>query len=323
MSKVQYRNEKSDRFDDHEMLFAGFSAPVKGDFGGIFKISTSENPIPDLTGQKYIGANLRIDTSIDMPEDQKIQLIMIIESEPAPKTSGDTGTTIAAGAFQSPGNSAKTISVFEGIANISPNKDEKIYFDISSWDGDKAHIKKIKLLVNPYASSSSYSHDSSSSLSLNQQILYPLSPVPAGGDSENSDIMGKYDFNLYVYSIISARSSRMAGFQTFFTVIFIIVFILVAAYAALYIRARIIKKKRREQRELQQKQKRAQAIARARGLQPGQQPIPPQYRISNNNNNQNQNQRPPQNNIPRGGNNPPGNNIRGRNTRNGGNNKKK
>ena len=310
MSKVRYQFDDPKK-DPADALFAGFTTPVKGDFGGIFKISTPDNPIPDLTGEKYIGANLRIDTLIDMPEDQKIQMILIIESGPAAQISGDAGAT-AAGAFQNPGNAAKTISVFEGIANISPNKNETFYFDISSWDGDKANIKKIKLLVNPYAGSSSYlSYLNTGSAG---QIIYPPSETGDPENSENSetvDTMGKYDFNLYVFSIVSARHSRMSGIQTFFAVIFLIIFLLVAAYAVLYVRARIIKKKRRELRELQQKQKRAraaaQAVAQARGQQflgsghPGEN-VPPQYRIPSNRPDPNQNRLPPGNHTRRGGN---------------------
>ena len=288
MAKVTYKNSKSEKFDGDSMLFAGFSTPVKGDFGGIFKIATPESAIPDLSGEKYIGVNLRIDTLVEMPEEQKIQIIMILESEP-PQTSGDTsGTTTAASALQSLSinNMAKTISVFEGIAHISPNKDETIYFDISSWNGDKTNIKKIKLLVNPYANSASYlssalntNTNDESSPSGNGDIE-DLTNAQDAENSENFDNMAKYDFNLYVYSIVSAHHSRMSGIQTFFTVIFIIAFVLVALYAALYIRARIIKKKRRELRE---QQRRARAAAAAQMMQQGQrQNIPPQSQYGRN-----------------------------------------
>ena len=260
-SKVLYDNKDSDKFYRTNTLFTGFSNPVKGDFGGIFKTYTPDDLL-DLTGEKYVGVKLRIDTSVPMPEDRKIQLVLIMESEPASQSSGIANETGGMSAVsetaQNPGNTAKTISVFEGLANISPNKDEIIYFDISDWE-DKTDIKKIKLLVNPY-------FDSDINI-------------------ENSNTAGKYDFNLYVNSIVSAHNSRMSGLQTFIIVILVIVIIAVAGYGALYIRARIIKKKRRELREL--KRKKAQAAAgRTQGSS-----IPGYSRTMNYNLPQNQQQR--------------------------------
>ena len=259
MSRITYNNPDSEKFNSKSVLFAGFSTPVKGDFGGIFKIFTPEDAL-NLKDEKYIGVNLRIDTTIEMPKDQMIQLILIIESEPSPQISGtgnETGGPSASGqSTVGLNNAAKTISVFEGLANISPNKDETIYFDISSWN-DKTDIKKIKILVNPYINN----------LSPNSYSPNPLSQ----SDAENSDIAGKYDFNLYIYSIVSAHISRMSIFQTFLIVFLIIIFIVVGGYGALYIRARIIKKKRRQMRERELQRRRAQAAA-ARG-----QGIPAQY----------------------------------------------
>jgi len=87
--------------------------------------------------------------------------------------------------------------------------------------------------VNPYAPSSY------SSLSALTQ------------ESPENNVPEKYDFNLYVYSVISARGSRMSGIQTFFTVLFVLVLILAATYGALYLRAQLIRKKRREMRRRQ------------------------------------------------------------------------
>jgi len=179
-----------------------------------------------------------------------------MESEPSAQNSGTVNETGGGGSgtVQSAsglGSTAKTISIFEGLANISPNKDEIIYFDISTWN-DKTDIKKIKLLVNPYA----YYSDSQNLLSQS--------------DADNPDITGQYDFNLYVYSIVSAHISRMSIFQTFLIILLIIIFVVVGGYGALYVRARIIKKKRRQLRERELQKRRAQAAAsRNQGI-PGQ-----------------------------------------------------
>ena len=287
MSRVKYNNPDSDNFHDKNMLFAGFSSPVKGDFGGIYKIYTDEDSVLNLKDEKYVGVRLRIDTAIDMPEDQKIQLLLIMESEPQTQSAADGEANATAL------NAPKTISVFEGLANISPNRDEIIYFDISSWS-DKTDIKKIKLLVNPYANYLNYTEYSD------------LSDSESSEDTDNADSFDNFDFNLYVLSIVSAHNSRMSAFQTFLTVLVIIIGVMSAGYLALYIRARIIKKKRREMRELQRKRERARAAASRsnRGI-PGQ-----------NNRNLNQfsrPQRPPNNRIPpRHGGNPPGTNPHGR-----------
>jgi len=292
MGRVKYSNPDSEKFDGSNMLFAGFAAPVKGDFGGIYKIYTSEDSALNLKDEKYVGVKLRIDTSIDMPEEQKIQLILIMESEPQQQNSGTAGeTTNAPGNYTAQNisnvSAPKTISVFEGLANISPNKDEIIYFDISSWN-DKADIKKIKLLVNPYANYSGYLNnpDSINAASEDTGEINDISEINA-----LADVTGKYDFYLYVQSIVYAHNSRMSGFQTFLTVVFVIVFLLAAAYAALYVRARLIKKKRRELRELQRR-RRARAAASRRNMQG----LPGRYNNNNNNGNNmmnNQIQRPP------------------------------
>ena len=229
-SSVPYTNPDSGDFNGKNMLFAGFSKPTKGDFGGIFKIFTPAEPAPDLEGEKYVGARLRIDTAIDMPEDQKIQLVLIMESEaPVPEDASGAGT----------------LSIFEGLANISPNKDETVYFDISSWT-ERTDLKRIKLLVNPYADKSAYLAD--------------------------CDSPGGYDFNLYVYSIISGHISKMSWIKTLLTVILAVIGLLVLGYAVLYIRARIIKKKRKKMRELQKRRAAAAMRARQGGRPPGPPP---------------------------------------------------
>ena len=257
MSRVIYSNKDSEDFHNKSMLFAGFSNTVKGDFAGISKIYTPEEPALNLTGEKYVGVKLRIDTLMQMPEDQKIQLILIIESEPVSQSSGtgnDTaGTASGTGQNSNNTNTVKTLSIFEGLANISPNKDETVYFDISTWE-DKTDIKKIKLLVNPYANPAS-------------QNLSPQADS-SGNDTANADTAGKYDFNLYVYSIVSAHISRTSVFKTLLIIVLVIIFIVVAGYAALYIRAQMIKKKRREMRAYQKR--RAQLAASRKQGSPGQ-----------------------------------------------------
>jgi len=221
---VKYSNPDSAEFNGKNMLHAGFAEPVNGDFGGIVKIFTSEEAPPPLADEKYIGVKLRIDTPIDMPKDHKIQLILIMESAAAPDG-------------ENAGAAAPASSVFEGLANISPNKDEIVYFDISSW-AEKTQITSIKLLVNPYADRAGYT---------------------AGNDDA-----GNYDFDLYVASIVSAKNSRMSGAGIAFIVIFCIIGLPVAAYFALFIRARIIRKKRRYKRALEMKRAREYA-SRTRG----------------------------------------------------------
>ena len=274
MSKVVYDNKDSEEFYGTNMLFAGFSAPVKGDFGGVFKIYTPEEPALNLTGEKYVGVKLRIDTSAQMPEDQKIQLILIMESDAVPQSSGADADTVGTGQNTNNSNAAKSISIFEGLANISPNNDEIIYFDISTWE-DKTDIKKIKLLVNPYANYSD--------ANLTSQNLFSPADSDAGAESPND--AGKYDFNLYVYSIVSAHTSRSSVFKTLLIIILVLISVIVAGYMALYIRAQIIKKKRRRMRELQN-QKRRKAQGRTQG-------IPGQYN-NNNNGNINRHQNPDQ-----------------------------
>ena len=309
---AKYDNPDSAAFDGVSMLFAGFTAPIKGDFGGIYKTYTSSEAVLNLKDEKYVGVKLRIDTDIAMPEEQKIQMFLIMESEPQSQSPGVTGETTgsAGGAAASAQNSggSQTISVFEGLANIPPNKDEIIYFDISSWDG-RTNIKKIKLLVNPYVSSSGYADVSGETAGL------PIQSVAEGGLSEsNNGINSKYDFNLYVYSIVSAHTSKMSSFQTILTIVVIIVCIAAAGYAALVIRARRIKKRRREL-ELQRR-RRAKAAASRQNAQPqvnnqsGYTPPPrnapprkPPNSSPNLNSNQSRTQRPPQNRIP------PNNNI--------------
>ena len=266
LGRVRYGNKDSDEFYNQYMLFAGFSAPVKGDFGGIVKIYTPEEPALNLTNEKYVGVKLRIDTSLPVPEDQKIQLFLIIESEPASQNGGTAGESAA----------GIPISIFEGLANISPNKDEIVYFDISTWE-DKTDIKKIKLLVNPYA------NNSNADINLNLAVQGSASqPDSASGDSADSDALGKYDFNLYIYSIVSAHPSRTSAFKTVLIIILVLIGILVAGYGALYVRAQIIRAKRRKMRELQLQKKRAQAAAMR-----NRQQRPP----NNNNNNYNNNWR--------------------------------
>ncbi|MCL1859814.1 MAG: DUF5722 domain-containing protein [Oscillospiraceae bacterium] len=279
MNRVnKYDNKDSELFNGASMLFAGFSNPIKGDFGGIVKIYTPEDPVLNLSNEKYVGVKLRIDTSVQMPEDQMIQLILIMESEPAPQNPGtdnDTGATVtSSGTGQNSGNAAntaKTISIFEGLANISPNKDEIVYFDISSWE-DKTDIKKIKLLVNPYVN---YSVSDQTS----QNLLAEPSEFSSGSDAAD-----KYDFNLYVYSIISAHPSKTSVFKTVLIIILVLVLIIVAGYGVLYIRAQIIKKKRRRMRELQRRK--AQAAAGRNHRTPGQ-----YNNYRNNDNNKNNNSR--------------------------------
>jgi len=253
MGMVRYENPESEAFNGRNMLFAGFPSPVKGDFGGIMKIYTPEDLTPSLQGQRYVGVKLRVDTLEEMPEDYKIQLIFIIEGEAPshrPGTSGETGGSAAAA--QLPAASAKPMSVFEGLANISPNRDETVFFDIGSWDGN-TEIKKIKLLVNPY-------HHT---------------PYAQGGSGAAGGGADRYDFNLYVLSIVSARESSMSVFQTILIVILVLIIMAVGGYMALYIRAQMIKKKRRELRELKRKRAmEAAAAARRRGLPP-----PPQQKL--------------------------------------------
>ena len=242
MGMVKYENPDSAIFDKLNMLFAGFSSPARGDFGGISKIYTAEEEALDLQGEKYVGVNLRIDTLAKMPDDFKIQLILIMESDSAlskPKAANETGGPSAAG--QNSANATGALKVFEGLAYISPNKDESVYFDISSWEY-KSEIKKIKLLVNPYYAS-------------------PGGDLPDGGESGES--AGKYDFNLYVRSIVSAHDSSISVFQGILIFLLVLILIVVGGYGALYVRARIIKKKRREARELQRKLAR-EAVAAGR-----------------------------------------------------------
>ena len=257
MKSVKYENPDSENFNKRAMLFTGFSAPVKGDFGGIFKIYAPEDTQLNLDGAKYVGARLRIDTSIDMPEDQKIQLVLIMESELSPQN-----------------GSAGQISIFEGLANISPNRDEIVYFDISSWT-EREEIKRIKLLVNPYADSSSYKEH--------------------GGDGDKDE----YDFNLYVYSIVSARGSQISWIQILLTVALIIIIAGAVIYGILFIRAKTLKKRRREQQELQRKHAKA-AAGRKPGI-PGR-PNPNQHDRNLQNYSQKQNQhrslKPPQHRPP-------------------------
>lgn len=235
MSLAEYKNENS-TYNGRKMLYAGFPYPKKGDFGGIFKIYTLEDAVLDLTKDKYVGLKMRVDTHLNLPEDQKIQVMLILEGE-----SNETG--IAGGAVSSESSdkaaanshdTAKPINVYEGITSINPNEDTTVYFDISQWD-ERINIKKVKLLVNPY---SNLPHTSST----NQNI----SPV---SDDINNVNGRKYDFNLYVFSIVAARPSTMAIFQTILTIVLVTVFILAGAYGALYIRARIIRERRRREKE--------------------------------------------------------------------------
>ncbi|MCL2095579.1 MAG: DUF5722 domain-containing protein [Oscillospiraceae bacterium] len=220
---VSYDNPESKDFNGGRMLSAGFSEPVKGDFGGIFKIFTPDETPLTLEGQRYVGVNLRIDTKIDFPPDRKIQMFLVMESETGGTESG-----------QAPG-----VSIFEGLANITLNRDEAVYFDISSWT-ERTNIKKIKLLVNPYSDGRS--------------------------DYLRGGAPGEYDFNLYVDSIVSARISRMSAIQVIFLVIFITAAAAASAYGVLYARARIISRRRREMRERRRIQ---MARQKQRGQTPG------------------------------------------------------
>ena len=257
MGMVKYENPDSEAFNGKYMLFAGFSSPVKGDFGGVTKVYTADDPAPNLQGEKYVGVKLRVDSRVKLPEDYKIQLIFIMESGAASQKPGAVNETGgAAPAAQIPSGAAKSVSVFEGLAYISPNKDETVYFDISSWEG-KTEIKKIELLVNPYYTSPDQ--------------------TPQGSGAASPEA-GKYDFNLYLFSIMSARYSSISVIRTILTVLLIIVLLAVAGYGVLYVRARIIKKKRREMRELQRKR----AAARQQGSGAGKQAGGPPYRPGGN-----------------------------------------
>jgi len=289
MSRVKYDNSDSEQFYGLNMLFAGISNSVKGDFAGIMKIYTDEEAVLNLKDDKYVGIKLRIDTAINMPEEQKIQLILIMEGEAIPQNAGstsETGTvTVTSNSVQNSSSGAKKISVFEGIANISPNKDEIVYFDVSAWD-ERTNIKKIKVLVNPYVSNTG-----------TQQTVSGAAAQISGTDTEtdsenpeNSSAVGKYDFNLYVYSIVSASMSKMSVIQTIVIILFVIVFIIVAGYGVLFIRARIIRKRRRQQRELKRQKMLAAARQNANRLLPPprnqqnqQNPQNPQNRQGNNN----------------------------------------
>ncbi|MCL2774098.1 MAG: DUF5722 domain-containing protein [Oscillospiraceae bacterium] len=265
---TQYSNPDS-KWNGYNMLFAGFIAPKKGDFGGILKIYADTDPIENLKGEKYVGVNLRIDTDISLPPDQKIQLILTLEGDAgdsgafgtsASETS--TGTIVSALSSASP---AKTLDIYEGMININPNEDTTVYFDISQWDG-RVNIKKIKLLVNPYSNSSVQNiYSTSNADAAAQDSTDPSGSGIADISSLNSsDSTGKnYDFKLYVYSIVSSHNSKASFIQAFLTGIVVIVCLLAAAYAALYIRARVLRERHRRERELLRK-RRARAAAQGR-----------------------------------------------------------
>ncbi|MCL2159900.1 MAG: DUF5722 domain-containing protein, partial [Oscillospiraceae bacterium] len=235
MGMVKYENPDSEEFDGKSMLFAEFSSPTKGDYGGIMKIYGPDEPVLNLENERYVGVKLRIDTDAAIPGDQKIQLILVLESEPAAfaQATGEGGGS----ATQSADVTAKPSLVFEGLANISVGKDEAVFFDISGWEG-RGDIKKIKLLANPYY-------------------------APAGQNAGQDKI---YEFTMYVMSIVSAHYSGMSVLQTIVVIFMVLIFVAVGGYVALYIRAKIIRKKRREQREL--RRKRAMAAAARTGANP-------------------------------------------------------
>jgi len=268
LSMASYSNTDS-KWDGANMLFAGFIAPKKGDFGGILKIYADGGDIENLKDERYVGVNLRIDTSVFLPADQKIQLILTLEGDPG--DSGTFGTSVsetAAGTVVpalSSVSSSKTLNIYEGIANITPNEDTTVYFDISQWDG-RVNIKKIKLLVNPYSNSSAQTIHSASTAA--QSITDSSSNLPGAAvsnvNADSPDSTGKnYDFKMYVYSIVSSHASKASVIQSFLTITAVIACLLAAAYAVLFIRARIIREKRRRERELLKK-KRAQAAAQGR-----------------------------------------------------------
>ncbi|MCL2815922.1 MAG: DUF5722 domain-containing protein, partial [Oscillospiraceae bacterium] len=88
MGMIKYENPDSEAFNGKYMLFAGFSSPVKGDFGGVTKTYTAEDPAPNLQGEKYVGVKLRVDSPVKLPENYKIQLIFIMESGAASQKAG-------------------------------------------------------------------------------------------------------------------------------------------------------------------------------------------------------------------------------------------
>lgn len=124
-----YANENEDADSSfRQVLFAGFTAPRRGDFGSIFRVFEPGNYL-DLSERSFVGVNLRIDSDLDLAPNHPVQIILTLESDRA---------------------EAESLHVYEGIANIRLNVDTAVFFDISDWD-ERANITRISLSANPYA----------------------------------------------------------------------------------------------------------------------------------------------------------------------------
>ena len=264
---VKYSGE-SERFGNNQnSLLIGFNRTSQGNYGGIVKSYVSDEVL-DLSDKRYIGMNIRIDTTAKNIE--TVPLLLILEGEfvdnAAEKKEKDTPTSsnssvITSGVIQTveteTDETVKSIGIFEGAANITPNEDVVVYFDLKDFK-ESGKINKIKLLINPYYSQSS---ESSNIEFINAHETDAAAKDGDGsGDEEISESseVAKYDFNFYVYSIFSSSPAKMSLLRVLLTIAIILVAIVVLGYAALVIRARVITNRRRKRRMEQRRRRRQQ-----------------------------------------------------------------
>ena len=267
MNIVKYSGESRIFGRNQNSLLIGFNRTAQGDYGGILKSYSSAEPL-DISESRYIGMTVRIDTDIENIE--TVPLLLILEGEfvntanegnvrstqPQNDSSVITSGVVQTAAALDTDETSKSIGIFEGAANIPPNEDVTVYFELKDFK-ESGKINKIKLLINPY-----YSHSgvqSSASGFLNTAANRDTDTDRAENDDDkisDSSEVAQYDFNLYVYNIVRASPSSMSVIRVILTIIIILIVIVLGGFGALVIRARIItyqrRKKRAEQRRRRQ-----------------------------------------------------------------------
>lgn len=258
-------------YDKKYALSIGVQNSTAGDWFGVFKNYDASAPL-DLKSNKYMQINFRIDT--ELTGVTKIPFCIILEgyeTSPQPSDASATPPAQNTGVIKDGGGTAADITVkqkhiYEGAADVDPNKDVELYFQIDKWAENKT-ITGIRLLINPTSSAT---------------------PDSEPGEDEDyySETAAKDDFTLIISSIMIAKNAKLSLVRLLLNIILIIIGVVVALYLILFIRAQMINYKRRKRREL----KRQRELERRRneqnrllrlppGANPGNRPkSPPQNR---------------------------------------------
>ncbi|MCL2098895.1 MAG: DUF5722 domain-containing protein [Oscillospiraceae bacterium] len=126
MSELSVEEYEGEHSGLNRVLFAGFTEPLRGDFGSIFKIYDRDNAL-DLSGCRFVELNMRIDSDLELDAKRTTQVILTLEAE-----------------------TPEALYMYEGMANIRLNEDTAVYFDISEWEG-RSGIHRVAVAANPYS----------------------------------------------------------------------------------------------------------------------------------------------------------------------------